>query len=107
MHNYHTNSVREDYVMTNLHQKTLVFEFGFAKLKVYSELHCNEEYFSEVLSLLASFIKKLLSSPTFRFINLSTCQSKKGYKSENKLNVDRYSLNSNQYGNTDTQLQPL
>jgi len=38
---------------------------------------------------------------------LSTCQSKKGYKSENKLNVDRYSLNSNQYGNTDTQLQPL
>jgi len=107
MHNYHTNSVREDYVMTNLHKKTLVFEFGFAKLKVYSELHCNEEYFSEVLSLLASFIKKLLSSPTFRFINLSTCQSKKGYKSENKLNVDRYSLNSNQYGNTDNQLQPL
>jgi len=65
MNNYHTNSVREDYVMTNLHQKTLVFEFGFAKLKVYSELHCNEEYFSEVLSLLASFIKN--SSPLLHF----------------------------------------
>jgi len=107
MHSYHTNKVREDYVMTNLHQKTLVFEFGFDKLKEYSELHCNEEYFSKVLSLLASFIKH--SSPILfiSIYDLSTCQSKKGYKSENKLNVDRYSLNSNQYGNTDTQLQPL
>ena len=65
MHSYHTNKVREDYVMTNLHQKTLVFEFGFDKLKEYSELHCNEEYFSKVLSLLASFIKN--SSPLLHF----------------------------------------
>lgn len=35
---FHTNNVKEDYVVSRLHQKTLVFEFEFAKLKDCSEL---------------------------------------------------------------------
>jgi hypothetical protein len=73
MPSYHTNNFREDNVMTNLHQKKKVFEFGLAKLKEYSELHCNEEYFSKVLSLLASFIKHsspILFISLYEFVNL-------------------------------------